>query len=142
MEFRVGVMVVGAVLTATVLALMFGVSPFAKTYTINVKFAAAPGVSIGTPVRKSGIRIGEVTKIELTPDNHVLAVLQIDGKYRIYDNETCSVRSSLLGDTWLDFEPTQAKPADSGMKEPNDIKETTNRESHSSSRRIRWRERA
>jgi len=110
MQFRIGATLIGAVLAAVVLAVIFGgiPSPFRKTYTLYVKFSSAPGLSVGSPVRKSGIRIGEVSKIELTGDDKVLVRLQIDAKFRIHDDETCWLRSSLLGDAWLEFEPTRA----------------------------------
>ena len=107
MKFRVGVMVLAAVLAAAVLVAMFGGLPFSfhKTYTIYVKFSSAPGLSAGVPVRKSGIRIGEVSNVTFAPDGQVLATLRIDDKYRLYDNETCCLQNNLLGDAWLEFEP-------------------------------------
>jgi ABC-type transporter Mla subunit MlaD len=59
-------------------------------------------------VRKRGVRIGEVSNIELTADDRVLVTLRIGANYQIHHDETCWVRSNLLGDTWLEFEPTQA----------------------------------
>jgi phospholipid/cholesterol/gamma-HCH transport system substrate-binding protein len=109
MQFRVGVMVIAAVLFAVVLALMFaGPSFFHKTYSIRVEFPATPGLAVGAPVRKRGIRIGEVSNIELTADDRVLATLRIGANYEIHRDETCWIRNSLLGDAWLEFEPTQA----------------------------------
>jgi phospholipid/cholesterol/gamma-HCH transport system substrate-binding protein len=120
MQFRVGVMVLGTILIAAVLVAMFGglSSPFRKTYTLEVKFPSAPGLSVGSPVRKSGIRIGEVSKIAFADDDQVLVTLQIDAKYRLHDNETCWLRNGLLGDAWLEFEPKQAAgpPAGSVVK--------------------------
>jgi len=67
MKFRIGVMVLGAVLAAVILVMVFGghSSQFQRTYTICVKFPSVSGLSTGAPVRKNGIRIGEVSKIEL-----------------------------------------------------------------------------
>jgi len=108
MQFRIGVTLIGAVLAAVILAVIFGgvPLPFRKTYILYVKFSSAPGLSVGSPVRKSGIRIGEVSKVELNADDKVLATLQIIANYRIHDDETCWLRSSLFGDAWLEFEPT------------------------------------
>ena len=102
-------MVVGAVLAAVILVVVFGgpFSPFQRTYTISVKFPSASGLSTA-PVRKSGIRIGEVSKIELAADDRVLVTLRINANYRIGQDETCWLRNSLLGDAWLEFEHTRA----------------------------------
>ena len=47
------------------------------SYKIYIKFRSAPGVSVDTPIRKSGIRIGRVTKVEFAPDNDVLITAAI-----------------------------------------------------------------
>jgi len=90
MQFRVGVMILAALLVAVILALVFGgvPSPFRKAYTIQVKFSSAPGVSVGTPVRKSGIRIGEVSSVEFAADDQVLVTLRISANYRVRHDET------------------------------------------------------
>ena len=110
MKFRIGVMVLGAVLAAVILVLTFGglSSPFQRTYTIYVKLPSASGLSAGAPVRKSGIRMGEVSKIELAADDQVLVTLRINANYRLDQDETCFLRHSLMGDASLDFEPTPA----------------------------------
>ncbi len=110
MQFRVGVMLIAAVLFAVVLALMFAGLPsfFHKTYSIRIEFPATPGLAVGASVRKRGVRIGEVSNIELTADDRVLVTLRIEANYEIHHDETCWVRNSLLGDAWLEFEPTQA----------------------------------
>jgi phospholipid/cholesterol/gamma-HCH transport system substrate-binding protein len=110
MRFRIGVMVLGAALAAVILVVEFGgfSSPFQRTYTLYVKFPSASGLGAGAPVRKSGIRIGEVSKIELGADDQVLVTLRVNANYRVGQDETCWLRNSLLGDTWLEFERTRA----------------------------------
>ncbi len=120
MQFRVGVMLLAAVLAAAVLALLFGGLPslLTKTYTLHVKFPSASGLTVGAPVRKSGIRIGEVTNIALAPDDQVLVTLRTDAKYPIHHDEVCRLRTSLLGDSWVEFERGQAagSPGDSAAQ--------------------------
>ena len=65
MQFRVGVMVLAAILIAAILVLLFkGSSLMQGTYPIYIKFSEAPGVSRDTPVRMDGIRIGRVQEVQ------------------------------------------------------------------------------
>jgi phospholipid/cholesterol/gamma-HCH transport system substrate-binding protein len=113
MAFRVGVAVLSAVLIAAVLVFTLSGMPslLEKTYTLNVKFPSAEGLTVGAPVKKSGIRIGEVIGIALAPDDQVLVTLRISRKYTIHRDEVCQLRSSLLGDGWVEFVPA---PSSSG----------------------------
>ena len=62
----------------------------------------APGVAEGTPVRKSGIRIGKVSAISFDtrpnqPDG-VLVTLSLDSKYKIRAGSVPRLTRSLIGD--------------------------------------------
>ena len=49
------------------------------TYTIYIKFTEAPGVSRDTPVRKDGIRIGQVRNVRFADDDAgVIVTAEID----------------------------------------------------------------
>ncbi|HEX8202743.1 MAG TPA: MlaD family protein [Isosphaeraceae bacterium] len=65
MQFRIGMFAIVAGLVLTMLIIWFGESPalLRDQVFIVVHFTEAPGVSEGIPVRKSGIRVGEVTAI-------------------------------------------------------------------------------
>jgi ABC-type transporter Mla subunit MlaD len=65
LQFRVGFMVLAALISAAILAAIFGNLPSLGlgSKTIDVRFPEAPGATVGTPVRKSGILIGRVTGI-------------------------------------------------------------------------------
>ena len=67
MKFRVGVMVLATLFIAGILVLLFGDtrSLVSGSYTIYIHFTEAPGVTDGTPVRKSGILIGRVHKVRV-----------------------------------------------------------------------------
>src|ERR1700736_6717128 len=89
MQFRIGMFVIVAGLVLTMLIVWFGESPalFRDRTHVTVHFVEAPGVSEGIPVRKSGIRIGEVAQVEFDerpgkPDG-VLVTLALDKKYKI-----------------------------------------------------------
>ena len=110
--FRVGVMVLATLLLAGILALLFGDIPalMQGSYTIHIKFKDAPGVGEATPVRKSGILIGRVTEVDFADDGQVMVTAAIDGNRRLFHNEVCFVRTSLLGDAMLQFQPVEEEP--------------------------------
>jgi len=112
MQFRVGVMALATVLIAGILIVLFGKLPnFANgDYTLEVRFTEAPGVSVNSPVRKSGILVGRVSKIEFDHDGKVLVTLTINGDIKIRRNETIRINSSLLGDAELQVVPTKEPP--------------------------------
>ena len=65
MQFRIGMFVIVAGLVLTMMIVWFGESPaiLRDQVYLKVRYAEAPGVLEGVPVRKSGIRIGEVFDI-------------------------------------------------------------------------------
>ncbi len=111
MQFRVGAMVFASLIVTAILVVMFGELPtlIHDEYTIEVVFDNAPGVTENTPVRKSGIFIGRVTKVafakdaEGREDTRVVVTAAIQAKRKLYHNEICYVQSSLLGDASLEF---------------------------------------
>lgn len=106
-QFRVGVMVLATIIIAVILVLLFGESPWhlgTGSYTIYIRFPDAPGVTKGTPIRKSGILIGEVTDVRFSDDNEgVIITAQIDSQRKIPRSDVCRITSSLLGDATLEF---------------------------------------
>ncbi len=107
LRFRVGVVVVAAAIITIILITLLGAwpSPFKERNTFDIRFSEAPGVTVDTPVRKSGIQIGRVSKVELGDDGDVWLKLQIDAEYKIRKNEICriSTGSFVTGDAILEF---------------------------------------
>ena len=111
MQLRVGFMVLGTLLITAILVVMFGELPdlIHGEYTIHVTFDEAPGVTEDTPVHKSGILIGRVTDVSFAKDEddredtRVVVKAAIQAKRKLYHNEVCSVRSSVLRDASLEF---------------------------------------
>ena len=70
MQLRVGWMVLATLLIGLILVFMFGELPnlFRPKYTIHVWLRQAPCVTNNTPVRKAGILIGRVTKVQLADE--------------------------------------------------------------------------
>ena len=111
MQFRVGVMVFATLIITGILLVMFGELPgiIHRKYAIEITFPSAPGVKKETPVRKSGILIGRVTKVKFAKDEEgrdtaaVVVTAEIQGDKRLYQNDICYVQTSLLGDASLEF---------------------------------------
>jgi phospholipid/cholesterol/gamma-HCH transport system substrate-binding protein len=111
-QFRVGVTVLAALVITGILVLLFGELPSVVrgSYTVYVEFASAPGVAPETPIRKSGILIGRVTKVQFAPNSDVLVTASIDGGVELFRDEAVRINSGLLGDTKLEFVPGSRQP--------------------------------
>jgi phospholipid/cholesterol/gamma-HCH transport system substrate-binding protein len=104
LKFRVGIFVVIAMLILGILVFLNS-EGWTRQYTIFIKPVTAPGVTVGTPVRKNGILIGRVKSVK-TQDDHVLVGLAINEDESIYENEICSIGSeSFLGDAVVEVLP-------------------------------------
>lgn len=106
-RFRLGVVVAAAAGILVLLIMLMGdlPKPLTSRYDLYVNFPNAPGVSVGTPVRKAGITIGRVKDVQFLPDGEgVQLTLQIDGNRQVYDDEKCRISTaSLLGDAVVEF---------------------------------------
>ena len=71
-QFRVGAMVLATLLITLILVFLFGEGPemFKGRLTIHMIFTEAPMVMENTPVKKSGVLIGRVTKVGRRPLDH------------------------------------------------------------------------
>ncbi len=75
------------------------------TYTVYVRFPNAPGVTPGTPVRRSGVQIGRVRELLLeTEPRGVRTELEIEDRYEVTNVDTVWIKSaSVLGDAVIEF---------------------------------------
>jgi phospholipid/cholesterol/gamma-HCH transport system substrate-binding protein len=107
LRFRIGVFVLASLLLLAVLITLFGSFPrlFVRANEYTVVFADAPGVDQGTPVRRSGVRVGEVKAVALDDESgKVRARITIEHPYTIRKNEQPTLTHGLLGgDTSIDF---------------------------------------
>ncbi len=114
-QFRVGVMVLATVIITGVLILLFGEVPslVQGAYEVRMRFDQAPGVTIDTPVRKSGILVGRVTNVQLIDDRFggVMVVAQVSDQRRLYRDEVPRVTQGLLGDATIEIVPGDEMPA-------------------------------
>lgn len=91
-----------------------------RNYTAYIKPQSAPGVTVGTPIRKNGILIGRVSSVR-TEDDHVVLGLSINEKEKVYTNEVISIGAeSFLGDAGLEVLPLP-KEERGNMISQNDV---------------------
>jgi len=118
MRFRIGLFVLAALVLLASLVTLFGSMPvlFKAQHEYTVTFKDAPGIGAGTPVRRSGVRIGEVKTIDLDNDTGEVHVhLLIDRQYRLRRGEKPTLVQGLLGsDATIDMVPADA--ADGGTE--------------------------
>lgn len=109
-RFRVGVVVLAAILAGGILVFAFGNrSRFLGQYSVFSQFDTAPGVTVNTPVRKNGITIGRVSNVELLDDG-VMITMRLDADKKIRKSELVQISSAtLLGDAVLEFVPGDDK---------------------------------
>jgi ABC-type transporter Mla subunit MlaD len=124
MRFAVGLFVLAGLILLAVLATMFGhVTSVLRTHdAYSIVFDDVPGVGPGTPVRRSGVRIGEVKSVDLDDETgkvHVGILVEKRHQLRQSDQATL-VRRVLGGDTTIDFLPRKAagQPPDNTPIEP------------------------
>lgn len=108
-KLRLGGFVAAAFATLGGLAVLFGGTPrlFTSHARYTVTFSEAPNVAPGTPVRKSGVRIGEVSGVDLDPQTGLVQIhIRVDRKYLPRQTEEPTIaRGILSGDTTVDFIP-------------------------------------
>jgi ABC-type transporter Mla subunit MlaD len=117
LAFRIGVFVLASIILLAILITLFGGSGslFRAQDSYTIVFDYAPGVGPGTPVRRSGVRIGEVLKVALDDKTgKVRVTIRIDRPHVLYeDDQPILVQGTLTGDTTIDFvqRPPENKPA-------------------------------
>lgn len=109
MKYRLGIFVLGAIILLAVLIVLFG--EFRGLFKGQVPYrlivSQAPGVVEGTPIRKSGIRIGEVTGIDLDPDTGEVTIsFYVESRYQLRRSDQVTLaRGLVLGDASILFSP-------------------------------------
>ena len=117
-RFRVGLFVLGSLVLLAALITAFSGFPaiFKQHDSYTIVFPEAPGVTVGTPVRRSGVRIGEVANVKLDDETGQVRVeIAIERRYTLRRSDQAMLVHGLLGgDTTIDFVPIrpngQAQP--------------------------------
>ncbi|MFM7151322.1 MAG: MlaD family protein [Gemmataceae bacterium] len=122
LRLRLGLFVLVAAFLFGTMIVMFGSLPgfFRPSSTYYVRFTDAPGLAPGAPVRRSGVRIGEVREIQLDEEKGIVRVqLAIRSPYSIRKNEQPTLMTGLLGsDASIDFIPRQIEDGEPIDREP------------------------
>jgi ABC-type transporter Mla subunit MlaD len=125
MRLKIGVFVLVALVLLGTLVVLFGSLPavFQGNNLYTIRFTDAPGVASGTPVRRSGVRIGAVREVTLDDERGIVrVVVAIDRRYTIRRNEQATLLTGLLGsDASIDFvpqPPEDGQPVDRAPLEP------------------------
>jgi phospholipid/cholesterol/gamma-HCH transport system substrate-binding protein len=108
-EFSVGLFVFVGLAALAFLAVRIGggrvTSP--NTHEIKARFTNASGLKKGSTVRISGVTIGEVTDVGLSPeDMAAMVTVRIDSSLKLDDDTVAAVRSSgLIGEKFISLKP-------------------------------------
>ncbi len=116
LRFRLGLFVLLALVLMAIMVIMFGsfgtARWFRRTTSYIVTFSEAPGLAPGTPVRRSGVRVGEVTDVTLDDETGQVKVgIAIDKRFTIRMNEKPTLSATVIGgDSVIDFIPRPKEP--------------------------------
>ena len=110
LRLKLGAFFAGTLLILAGLVVFFGRAPdlFSNKASYIVLFPEAPGIGPGTPIRKSGVRIGEVSSLELDPQTGQVRVqIRVDRKFlpRTSEGSSATTKGLLSGDAAIDFLP-------------------------------------
>lgn len=111
-ELKVGLLILGSLgLIVYSSVLVTGWQPgLSDAYEISVTFDDAAGLLTGTPVQVAGIKVGQVSRVELVA-GRARVVMEIFGQYRIHADARATIKSlGILGDKYISLElgtPTQ-----------------------------------
>lgn len=109
---RVGIFTLLAL--AGVFAVYYFITNFALThngYEIGVRFHNVGGLQEGSTVLLSGVTVGEVTSIDLLPDQTVEVTCTINNGVAIYRDSLFVVAITITGATTLTIEPPMVRQA-------------------------------
>ncbi|GIW81127.1 MAG: hypothetical protein KatS3mg105_2934 [Gemmatales bacterium] len=114
LRIRIGLFVLFMLVLLGVLVTLFGSFPdvFARQNKYVVVFEDASGVGEGTPVRRSGVRVGEVSHLRLDNESGEVRVeVLVDQEIVLRQNDRAVLLAGILGgDVTIDFIPARDQP--------------------------------
>ena len=110
-RFRFGIFVLASLILLAVLTILFGGFPnyFKRTQEYTIVFANAAGISPGAPVRRSGVRIGEVRTVVLNNETGKVDVeIVVEEKFTLRKVDRPTIMQGLIGgDAAIAFLPPE-----------------------------------
>ncbi|MFO1459665.1 MAG: MlaD family protein [Verrucomicrobiota bacterium] len=99
-----------ALIAAMILNFSKGRGLFTSTYTIRIATSEVGGLKEGAPVSISGVPVGSVSRIELTPDRKIVEIsAKILSRYPVRRDARFSIdQSGFLGDQYVSITPQGA----------------------------------
>ncbi|MCS6852448.1 MAG: MlaD family protein [Gemmataceae bacterium] len=117
-----GFMVLTLTLLGALIFLFSGAPTFFRAHHQYVAvFDNAAGISSGTPVRRAGVRIGEVQRIVLNEETGKVEVtLLLEKPYTVRRNEQARITQTVFGDATVDLVPVppNGQPVDRSVVPP------------------------
>jgi phospholipid/cholesterol/gamma-HCH transport system substrate-binding protein len=108
MQFAIGIVTLAAGLALAAIILWFGEFQFtlAPSRNYTVTFVYAPGVEPKVPLRRSGVRVGEVRTVAFDEaSSKVMVVVGLEGPHQLLEGDVPTLKRSFpLGDTYIDIE--------------------------------------
>src|SRR5262249_11807886 len=125
-RFRLGIFVLAALILLAVMTALFGGFPnyFRHVDTYTIIFKDAQGIGPGTPVRRSGVRIGEVRTLRLdNATGNVEVGIEVDSGFSLRKGDRPTPVQGLLGgDTSIAFlPPAEEKKGPVELVEPGSV---------------------
>lgn len=109
-EIKVGITVILSL--ALLLAFVFALQGWwitGRGYIVYAIFPYAGGLEAGAPVRLSGVEVGRVLEVSLTPDAQAKVKMRIKKGVALFSNYAVRVSMPLLGERFVDIRPIQPK---------------------------------
>jgi ABC-type transporter Mla subunit MlaD len=109
------IMVATAIAAAALVLVIFGTGAgddHEGDYRVRAIFSNAFTVIPGEDVKISGVRVGKISELDVTPDNKAAVVLDITepGFQDFRKDATCTIRpQSLIGERYVECTPTQPR---------------------------------
>lgn len=106
-ETVLGALVLVGALVFFVFSYSEGDAGTVEGYQVSAKFSSIGGLKIGDEVQVSGVKVGQVAKIELDPQQYLARVTaEIDDNVKLPDDTVALISSqSLLGGKYMALEP-------------------------------------
>lgn len=124
---RWGETILGAIVAAVAVgffafaAAQSGQTAGADRYDLIARFQRVDGVSVGSDVRVSGVKVGVVRAVALDPSTYLAQLtLSIDRSVEVLDDSTARIATDgLLGGAYVAIEPAGLDPLTAGGEIPN-----------------------